>query len=234
MSKNRINLVVDLLAYLAMAGLIAMGIILHYRLPPGSGSDAMLGLSRHEWGSIHFYAALSLLVLVVLHIVLHWKWVTHTTGALFGGEGRPKPGAGLGGAALLVVLGLVLAGLVAVSWAVPVREGSGGEGQGEGKGKGYRGGRASGNESGSAPQVPASRAHGEEAEGNQDIRGTSTIADIAEAAGVPVGRLLAELKLPPGTSATDSLGRLRREHGFTLAEVRSLVARLKAERAPDK
>ena len=254
MSKNRVNLVVDLLAYLAMAGLIATGIILHYRLPPHSRSDVMLGLSRHEWGGIHFYVALFLLVLVVLHIILHWKWVTHTFGALFGGEGRPKPGAGLGGATLLVVLGLVLAGLVAVSWVAPVSEGSGGEGHGEGKGKGRREGRGSGDEAGAIPQptragsaaeqgraaegsptaAPASRPHGEGAEGDQDIRGKSTIADVAAAAGVPVGRFLAELKIPADTSPTESLGRLRQEHGFTLAEVRDLVARLKAESKPEK
>ena len=253
MSKNRVSLVVDLLAYLAMAVLIATGVILHYRLPPHSRSDVMLGLSRHEWGGIHFYVALFLLVVVVLHIILHWKWVTHTFGALFGGEGRPKPAAGLGGATLLVVLGLVLAGLVAASWVAPVSEGSGGKGDGEGKGKGYRGGRASGDEAGAIPQAtagsgsdqgranegsptaaPALTPHGKGAEGSQDIRGNSTIADAAAAAGMPVARLLAELKLPPDTSPTENLGRLRQEHGFTLAQVRDLVARLKAESKPEK
>jgi len=222
MSRNRLNLVVDLLAYLAMAGLIATGIILHFRLPPHSRSDAMLGLTRHEWGSIHFYTALSLLVLMVLHIVLHWKWVTHTFAALFGGERAAKPGAGLGGATLLIVLGLVVATLISAPWAVPVREG----------------GAASASEHGRAadgsPTPPASMPHGEQAEGGQDIRGKSTIADAAAAAGVPVGRFLAELKLPPGTSPTESLGRLRQEHGFTLADVRELVARLKAEAKPEK
>jgi len=132
-SRNRINQAGNLLAYLAMAGLVATGIILRYRLPARSGSNVLLGLSHHEWGSIHFYIALALVVLVLIHIILHWKWITHTFGALFGGAGS----------ALLVFLGLVLVGLIVMSWAVPVREGSGGKGRGEGNERGYRGGRSS-------------------------------------------------------------------------------------------
>jgi hypothetical protein len=252
MNRNRINLVVDLLASLAMAGLMATGIVLYYRLPAGSGGNTMLGRTRHEWDDIHFWVAVVLLVLVVLHIVLRWKWVTHTTGALFGGEHRPKPGAGLGGAALLVVLGLLPTGLVAASLAVPVTKGTGGGGRGDGKGNGYRGGRASGAEAGAIPQTaragseqgrddegspavePTSRPHGKRAADDRDVTGKSTVADAAMEAGVPVARFLAELKLPADTVPTESLGRLRQEHGFALAEVRGLIARLKAERNLDR
>ena len=140
MNRNRINCIVVVLAYIAMAGLGATGIILRFRLPPGSGSDAVVGLTRHEWGGIHFGLVLALVALVALHIVLHWTWVTHTFGTLFGGGREWKPGAGLGGAVLLIFLGLLLAALVAAALALPVQTGSGA--RGEGGGRGYRGGRA--------------------------------------------------------------------------------------------
>jgi hypothetical protein len=141
MSRNRINCIIDVLACLAMAGLAATGVIVRFRLPAGSGGDAVLGLTRHDWGGIHFWIAMALLVLVALHVALHWTWVTHTFGALFGGGCERQPGAGLGGAVLLVLLGLVLAALVAAALALPVQEGRGREG--EGGGRGYRGGRPS-------------------------------------------------------------------------------------------
>lgn len=143
MNRNKVNLAVDLPACIAMAGLAATGIVLYYRLPAGSGGNTMFGLTRHEWGDIHFWIAVVLLVLVSLHIVLHWNWIACAFGATFGGENRAKRGAGdgPGGTAMLVLLGLLLAGLVAVSLAAPVTEGTGGGGHGGGKGNRHRGGR---------------------------------------------------------------------------------------------
>jgi hypothetical protein len=141
MIRNRTHCVVHVLAYLAMAGLAATGTIVRFRLPAGSGGDAVLGLTRHDWGGIHFWIAMALLVLVALHVALHWTWVTRTFGARFLAGRGTRPGAGLGGTVLLVLLGLVLAALVTAALVVPVQEGRGTEG--ERGGRGYRGGRAS-------------------------------------------------------------------------------------------
>ena len=34
-------------------------------------------MTRHEWGSIHFYMAVVFVVLMIVHIVLHWTWIKH-------------------------------------------------------------------------------------------------------------------------------------------------------------
>ena len=33
------------------------------------------GLSRHEWGDVHFWIAMTMLGTMAVHIYLHWKWV---------------------------------------------------------------------------------------------------------------------------------------------------------------
>lgn len=136
-----------------------------------------------------------------------------------------------------------------------------GEGHGSGQGKGYRGGRADAAEApapatqgsmeptggcadekcdGTCPTDPAALAerHGKgQAQdhagggGHDGIKGSMTLGDAAAEAGVPVGRLAAELKLPAGTPPTETLGRLRRQHGFTMEEVRAAIARLKQPKA---
>jgi hypothetical protein len=63
-------------------------LILKYRLPPGTGGgrrriyglgrsnlSVQWGLSRHEWGEIHFCLALALVGLIAIHLWLHWNWV---------------------------------------------------------------------------------------------------------------------------------------------------------------
>lgn len=231
---------------------------MYYRLPPGSGSRAILGYTRHEWGTIHFYAAIALTALVALHIILHWKWVTNTFGALLRPRTARKAGAGIGGGALLAAIGLATAAVLASPWAFPIGIGSGrGEHKGEGQGKGYRGGRASADTAvpttpgtaqaeegcttcdGTCPSDPDALAarHGKGkgqggGQGADDIRGSTTIAEAAAAAGVPVPRLLAELKLPANTPPTETLGRLRNQHGFTMQDVRVAISKLKKSAAP--
>ena len=38
------------------------------------------GLTRHEWGDVHFYIAMALFATMSLHILLHWKWIINITG----------------------------------------------------------------------------------------------------------------------------------------------------------
>jgi hypothetical protein len=33
------------------------------------------GLSRHEWGEIHYWIALAMAAVLAVHLVLHWKWI---------------------------------------------------------------------------------------------------------------------------------------------------------------
>ncbi|MBM4030933.1 MAG: DUF4405 domain-containing protein [Planctomycetes bacterium] len=227
---------------------------MHYRLPPGSGSKAILGYTRHEWGALHFYAAIALAALVALHVALHWKWVTNTFGSLVRSREAKRAGAGVGGAAILAAIGLATAAVVAVPWAFPI-----GTGADDGHGKGYRGGRTASDaatptaskETGgegcsetcddTCPTDPAAlaarhgkgqgqgqgRGGGEDADG---IRGSTSLAEAAAQAGVPLERLIAELKLPRDTAPAETLGRLRQQHGFTMQDVRLLVARLKAQK----
>jgi len=52
--------------------LTSTGLLLHGKLPPGSGRASIWGLTRHEWGDIHLVLACTFIVLIVLHLGLHW------------------------------------------------------------------------------------------------------------------------------------------------------------------
>ncbi|WP_434073336.1 hypothetical protein [Moorella naiadis (nom. illeg.)] len=40
--------------------------------------------SRHEWVGFHELLAVIAVILVIVHIVLHWSWVMATTKRIFG------------------------------------------------------------------------------------------------------------------------------------------------------
>ena len=95
MSRSTLNFILDLVSFLNLSGLIFTGFIMKYILPPGSGGvygrgfrggrgsetapveqiREFLSLGRHDWGDVHFYLAVVFVVLMVIHIILHWSWI---------------------------------------------------------------------------------------------------------------------------------------------------------------
>ena len=98
MKRSSLNFIIDLAALLNLLGLASTGFIMKYILPPGTGGRGrrlhggiggehikeLWSMSRHEWGSIHFYLALLFVILMVLHIILHWGWIKNYFKSLFG------------------------------------------------------------------------------------------------------------------------------------------------------
>jgi len=89
MRRTTLNFIVDSISFADLLLLAATGTIMKWVLPPGSGGRGygfrggrdpaelreLLGLTRHDWGSIHFILALLFILLILVHIVLHWTWI---------------------------------------------------------------------------------------------------------------------------------------------------------------
>jgi len=41
-------------------------------------------MTRHEWGDIHFYLAIGFVILMVVHIILHWSRIKSYFKSLLG------------------------------------------------------------------------------------------------------------------------------------------------------
>jgi len=64
---------------------------------------------------------------------------------------------------------------------------------------------------------------------HETIRGSKTLAEVESATGVSVTTLKSELGLSPDTSSQERLGRLARQHGFSMDKVRDIVAKHKPQ-----
>jgi hypothetical protein len=212
------NFVVDSLILSIMLAMVGTGLVIRYVLPPGSGGRGvgsglvLWGLDRHDWGGLHFWLAVALVALLVLHVALHWRWVSgFVRRRLVGGaragraSRRTETIFGVGFVGLLVVLTLSFWWL---SEASVSRVGPGGE----------RAGRATRSEVG--------RGH----TGGEEIRGSMTLAEASRAAGIPVEALRETLGLPAGVAGSERLGRLKRRYSFEMEDVREAVATHRRQR----
>lgn len=87
MSKAMVNYIVDLAIGVAFVVASITGIV--FLLPESwiaiseSGQPTMLGVSMAMWNTLHEWSALIMIGGAVLHVVLHWRWVTMMTRKAF-------------------------------------------------------------------------------------------------------------------------------------------------------
>jgi hypothetical protein len=72
-TMNR-NIALDVLAYFSFCALVGTGLLLEFRLCEDANAT-ILGLAAEDWRDIHEWVAYSFVVLVVLHLALHWAWI---------------------------------------------------------------------------------------------------------------------------------------------------------------
>lgn len=200
MRKAHINFIVDAIGFLAMALLASTGFVVKYALPSGSGhSRTLWGMTRHEWGGVHFWLAVVLLAMMLLHLLLHWHWVLNMIKGPSPETARPRMIAAL-------VLLLVVAGLVAAPFLTPIasnaqrteRKGTESEEHGRNRGE-------------------------SEEHGRNQVRGFMTLNEVAATAGVEADTLLRELDLPADFPVDERLGPLQNEYPFDLQTLRQVV-----------
>jgi len=205
MKRNIINICVDLVSFLVMLGLIWTGFLIHYVLPLGTGgrhSEPLLtlwGLGRHDYGNIHFYLALILIGLMVIHVWLHWSWICTIVNKLVGKEST--------GSNHRTTYGIVLFAIIVVFismtqfWAKSQIK--------------------------STTSVIKTDAIGGKDQIYSNISGQITLAQAAEIGEIPVERLILKLQLPADVDVDERLGRLKRQYSFEIEDVRRILQQSK-------
>ncbi len=123
MKRSTWMLLIDAVALASFLFLIATGLLVRYVLPAGSGGiegygtgwraaarpvSLVWGLSRHEWGDIHFWISVVFLLVIAAHLFIHWRGIV----ASFRGKGcresRFQAAIGVGALAGLLALAIAL------------------------------------------------------------------------------------------------------------------------------
>jgi hypothetical protein len=214
------NFAVDALALVGMVAMAATGLVIRYTLPPGSGgreggrASTLWGLSRHGWGDVHFWIAIGIAAMLLLHVFLHWQWVWKTVLRYFSSPTRFRQhltpfASKVWGFGFFLLVAAVIAGFLWIAESSVLKVNAG---------RPVAGGLNAG-------QPPTLNGLADEhGENGADIRGSMTLGDVATQAGVEVNDIKKWLGIPTDVSSEERLGRLKREYGFELSDLRRILA----------
>lgn len=229
-NRNKLNFYIDIAMFIVMGALIGIGILIKYVLLPGQqqwilyGQNMELtfwGLDRHEWGTIHLVLGGLLFVLLVLHIIFHWK----TIKCFF-----RRYIATLHVRSIVSVVTVLLFILLAIfpAFVTPEKEPLD-------RGEGRRMLENMNVEINDSIRIklkkPKKLESGDlemEIERNHpkseiEIKGSMTLNDVSRQFGVDLSVLKKELDLPESVSSSERLGRLRKQYSFTMGDVKTVV-----------
>jgi hypothetical protein len=240
LDKSKINFLVDSLMFLCMTAIAGLGFLMKFVLIPGKdrwvkyGRNVelrLLGMDRHEWGTIHLIIGFTLLTALTIHIILHWKMIVGIYERLI--ETRRTRNI------VAVVFVAAAAAFILFPFAVKpevqeLRRGHAAEGF---AGCAFSGLHEIPSESICAPEMHVEtdaaqegRAEiGVEEEAHSGvgsplgIRGYMTLAEVAGTHNVPADYLKERLGLPLSTSGNEKLGWLRKRYGFTMHDVEKII-----------
>lgn len=86
MKKAKFNYLINVLMAIFFLGTTISSLVLFFFLPGGQrrGSyQEFFGILRHDWITFHNWCGLILIFLIVIHLILHWRWIAETTKNFF-------------------------------------------------------------------------------------------------------------------------------------------------------
>jgi len=94
MKRVTTNALVDIGCLITFIPSLISGLVLFFVLPSGSGRGGgfatYLSIARDNWLNMHNYWSLAFAALLIIHLMLHWKFFRHIKKAL--GTNATEPG----------------------------------------------------------------------------------------------------------------------------------------------
>ncbi|MGD2294582.1 MAG: DUF4405 domain-containing protein [Candidatus Aminicenantes bacterium] len=210
MKKSDWQYLVDTLLFICITGIAVIGFLLGLIIPKGpsvsESSKYLLGLHRHDWADIHFYLSISFTALLIIHLVLSWKWIKNKATKIFK---KAWPTF----LTLTLALALVTPLLIWTLWPKYTETYAD-------YGLGLKG-------RDTAREKQNNYSFQQEG-GYVVVTGQMTLTDIEKATGIPAKTIMEKLGLPKRTRPKETLGRLRKQYGFNLQDVRDIITELMA------
>jgi hypothetical protein len=82
--SKSVSRLLNLALYLGFCLLLGTGLLLAFRLPHGGSAAPItrfLGYPLHFWAQAHLWTSYAIVLLLLAHLTLHWRWLTTVAGS---------------------------------------------------------------------------------------------------------------------------------------------------------
>ncbi|WP_410508257.1 DUF4405 domain-containing protein [Methanosarcina hadiensis] len=86
MNKQKLNYLVDIALTVLFFGVAGTGSFMYFFIPSGIPRGryiVYMGLTKATWIWLHSRAGILMSVIIIIHLILHWKWIVCTTRSFF-------------------------------------------------------------------------------------------------------------------------------------------------------
>lgn len=239
---SKLNLSIDIIMLLLLMPMAGIGFLIKYVLIPGIqrneryGSDVELefwGLTRHQWGSIHLIISIVFLVLLLLHIILHWKMIVGIFKRMVPDKALRTLSATLIACAsfLLIAFPLFVKPEIVTRESLHLNRKVNQENRRAVIPGGIRKEMSKDVEKEMVVSHPAGTNKSEQTLSetvfaDHEINGRQTLQFVANKYGIPAEKLTSDLNIP-SDRAGEKLGKLRKQYAFTMNDVRKSILKNK-------
>lgn len=249
--RSKLNMSIDILMLIVLMAMAGIGFLIKYVLVSGEKRNAMygenvnlefLGLDRHEWGTIHLIVSIFFLVLIILHVVLHWKMILCVLKRMI-----PRKSARFAfvGFVLALSLLLIIFAFIIQPQQVSLQNIYRNRTSQELNNDVSSDKTPEVNKPDQLPEKSITSQNNEEHLPNEsdvqrkqkknkddvekyDVQGTQSLHSVATMYNVPSTHICNELNIPTWL-ASERLGRLRKRYGFTMSDVSRVISDYKKQ-----
>jgi len=244
-AKSKLNLSIDILMFILLLSMAGIGFLMKYVVVSGEVRNVkygnyvdleFFGLTRHQWGSIHLILSIIFLVLIVLHIILHWKFIVSIFKCIF-----PLLFLRYAVAAFIVIFGVIALTSPFMlepekvafvpqyrnRYIIPASENKLQQGRNKEVITNEKHNEA---DKADPPSIIQENQRSTTDEGHHnseydeyEVYGYNTLQDVAVRYNVPASVICRDLKIPENKSG-EKLGWLRKQYGFTMTDVRKSIS----------
>ncbi len=244
--KAKLNLSIDILMFILLLGMAGIGFLMKYVVVSGEVRNVIygnqtdlefMGMTRHQWGSIHLLLSIVFISLLVLHIILHWKLIVCIYNSMFSSNFIRY---GLAGLLCILTLAAFISPFILEPEKVPFEPKYRNREQSiflqktrqpepeeiEASPVSGKPGSLLTDSSPSEKEVPADKIHEEKhsSENSEfEVYGYHTLSYVAERYNVPPHVITGALNIPENR-AGERLSWLRKQYGFTMNDVKKIIS----------
>ena len=80
--RTKINFFIDLFMAVSFFIVAIAGLVIFFFLPSGvirGGYQEFLSLTKQTWVAVHNWFGIILIILMTIHLILHWNWIVTMT-----------------------------------------------------------------------------------------------------------------------------------------------------------